>query len=93
MAMTLIGARVGTVNSTTENVAGQGKGFRLGTRHITQDGKIWTYVQCNSAVAKGDVVNVPSGTSIAAGLTTIRSPASSFFRPTRRRLPRRCRRS
>lgn len=76
MGQTLIGTRIGTVNSTTENVAGQGKGFRLGTRIVSHDGKIWAYVQCNSAVAKGDVVNVPSGTNIAVGLTTATSAAS-----------------
>ncbi len=78
---TLIGTNFGAATfataTNTTPVLGGGKGFSIGMR--TRDdstGKEYVFVQANSAVAKGDVVHVPSDTFVAAGLTTALSAAS-----------------
>lgn len=79
MGQTLIGVNTSFTYATATNttpVLGGGKGFTVGTRTQTQDGKEFIFVQSATSIAAGDVVAVASDTGIAAGLTTATSAAS-----------------
>lgn len=70
---TLIGYNVGAVIATSTNtvpVAGGGKGFTVGSRLTTHNGKEYVYAQCNTAVGVGAVVGIASDTGVATGLVT-----------------------
>ena len=70
----LTGVSYSTATSTTP-VLGGGKGFTVGARVNTPDGKEYVFVQANSAVSQYDVVSIPhDGSLVAASLTTTNAP-------------------
>lgn len=77
---TLIGVNVSDITFTTATnttpVLGGGKGFSVGTRAETFNGKQYVFCQANSAVGANDMVHIPSDTFVIAGLTTALSAAS-----------------
>jgi hypothetical protein len=72
-----IGFKVDDVLSSANRIA-SGKGFRLGQRVQTQDGKQYVYAKNASSNAIYDVVNVNASTWAITGLTTATSGASEI---------------
>jgi hypothetical protein len=76
---TLIGYNLSAVTyataTNTTPVLGGGKGFSVGARVNTPDGKEWVFVHADSAVAQYDVVGVPhDGSFVAASFSTTTAP-------------------
>lgn len=72
-----IGFNVSDVLSSANRIA-SGKGFRLGQRVQTQDGKIFVYAKNASSNAAFSLVNVNASTFAISGLTTALSTASEI---------------
>ena len=72
---TLIGTKVDSVIATASHIP-EGRGFKVGTRVTTHDGKSYIYAQSASAIAQYNVVAVNLSTGIAAALSTTTAPAA-----------------
>ena len=77
---TLIGTNVSAVSyataTNTTPVLGGGKGFTVGARHESHDGKNYVFVQANSAVAAYNIASLDSATGVITALQTSTSAAS-----------------
>lgn len=77
---TLIGTNVSAVSyataTSTTPIQGGGRGFTVGTRLETQDGKNYVFVQANSAVAAYNIASLDSATGVITALQTSTSAAS-----------------
>lgn len=76
---TLIGYNISAVSyataTNTAPVLGGGKGFSVGNRVNTPDGKEYVFIHADSAVAQYDVIGIPhDGSFVAAGLSTTTAP-------------------